>query len=90
MTKKWFWIALIGSILLLVIAACSQTTTTPVLDEMDDAQVEALIVEKCSQCHTTDRVYEADYTEAEWADTIDDMISKGAKVNAEEKAVMAD
>jgi hypothetical protein len=90
MIKKWFFISLTGIILLILIAACTQTAATPILVELDDAQMEALIIEKCSQCHTADRVFRADYSETQWSATFDDMINKGADVSPEEKEVMID
>jgi len=90
MIKKWFIISLTGMILLVLIAACTQTTASPALEDLDDAEVEALIVEKCSQCHTADRVFQAEYTETQWSAIFDDMINKGAEVNPDEKEVMID
>lgn len=90
MIKKWFIISLTGMILLVLIAACTQTAATPVLDELDDAQIEALIVDKCSDCHTADRVFQEDYSETQWSAVFDDMINKGADVSPEEKEVMID
>lgn len=90
MVKKWFFISLTGMILLVLIAACTQTAATPALDELDSAQIEALIVDKCSDCHTADRVFQEDYSETQWSAVFDDMINKGADVSPEEKEVMID
>lgn len=59
-------------------------------DEAEPAtdDVEALIIERCSKCHSADRVFQADYDEQGWSDEIDDMIRKGAEVNEQEKAIM--
>lgn len=85
MNKKWILISLTGLILLTLIAACAQTTATETQD------TRALIVERCSDCHSADRVFEADYTtEEEWSDIIDEMIEKGAEVSPEEKDEMVD
>lgn len=86
MHKKWIIISLAGLILLAFIAACTQTTQ-PETDTMD---IRALIVERCSDCHTTDRVFQADYTEEEWSEVFDEMIAKGAEVSPEEKPIMID
>jgi uncharacterized membrane protein len=53
-------------------------------------EVKALIDERCSVCHSASTVYNASYDEAGWSDVIDNMIDKGADVNADEKALMID
>lgn len=104
MNKKWLLISLSGLILLVLIVACTQASPTPVEEEMvevEDAEemeemeeetvdVEALIIERCSECHSADRVFQADYTAEGWSDEIDEMIQKGAEVNEEEKQLMID
>jgi len=87
MVKKWILISLTGLFLLALIGACAQQTTP----ETETPDTRALIVERCSDCHSVDRVFEADYTtEAEWAEVIDEMIDKGAEVSPEEKEQMID
>jgi uncharacterized membrane protein len=67
-----------------------ETVMEEVEDEAEPAidDVEALIIERCSKCHSADRVFQADYDEQGWSDEIDDMIRKGAEVTDEEKAIM--
>jgi len=86
MLKKWMIISLTGLILLTLIAACAQSTTP----EPDAADTRALITEKCSDCHSTDRVFQGDYSQEEWSEIFDDMIQKGADVSPEEKTIMID
>jgi len=87
MDKRWILISLAGLFLMALIASCTQAT--PVAEgELDD--VEALIIERCSDCHSADRVFQEDYSEAEWSEVIDEMVEKGAEVNAEEKQAMID
>lgn len=52
--------------------------------------VEALIIDKCSGCHSADEVFEKDYDADRWSSVIDRMIAKGAEVSDEEKALMID
>lgn len=63
-------------------------TETEVTEAMDEA--EELIVDRCSACHSVDRVFNADKTAEEWDETIDRMIDYGAELNDEEKALMID
>lgn len=92
MNKKWILISLTGLILLTLIAACAQSTTPEtVAPETEVTDTRALIVERCSDCHSADRVFNANYTtEAEWSNLIDRMIDKGAVVSPEEKELMVD
>ena len=87
MNKRMIIIALTGLFLLSVIVACNQSTPIPEVIEVD---AEALILERCSVCHSTDRVFQANYAEERWSAVIDEMIGKGADVNAEEKQLMID
>jgi len=65
----------------------------PMPDEMEpdtemednDAQMEALITEKIEDCHILNFILSQNKTRDEWSTTIDRMIQKGAKINAEEK-----
>jgi len=84
MIKRWMIISLTGLILLTLIAACAQSTTP----EPATTDTRALIVEKCSECHSTDRVFSGDYTQEEWLEVFDEMIEKGAEVSPEEKTIM--
>ena len=104
MNRKWILISLSGLFLLILIVACAQASPTPVEEEMVEVEdtedtgemeeeavdAEALIIERCSVCHSADRVFQADYTAEGWSDEIDDMIQKGAEVNEEEKQLMID
>jgi len=92
MNKKWILISLTGLILLTIIAACAQTAEPEVeTPGTETTDTRALIVDRCSDCHSVDRVFNASYTtEAEWSDVIDDMIDKGAEVSPEEKELMVE
>ncbi len=85
MFRKMIIIVLTGLFLLSVIVACNQATPIPEVVEVD---AEALILDRCSVCHSTDRVFQANYAEERWSEVIDEMIEKGADVNAEEKQLI--
>jgi type IV pilus biogenesis protein CpaD/CtpE len=88
---KWILISLTGLILLALIVACAQTADPEVEALQTETDTRALIVDRCSDCHSSDLVFEADYTtEAEWSDLIDEMIDKGADVSPEEKELMVE
>lgn len=97
MRNKWLWISLLLVTLVVFIAACGQQTasptqndTTTVENTSTEVDVEALIVERCSRCHTPDRAFNANYDEQGWSDVIDKMIQYGADVSDDEKAMMID
>jgi hypothetical protein len=57
--------------------------------DCSNAPTVALIKERCTVCHNTDRIYAAKKDEAGWTGTVDTMIGKGAKLNpAERQAVI--
>ncbi len=61
----------------------------PCGDKCSNGPAEALIKERCTVCHNTDRIYAAQKDEAGWTATVDKMIGKGAKLNiAERQAVI--
>ncbi len=51
---------------------------------------EALVAERCTVCHSADRIDQADKDEAGWTATVDRMIGYGAKLNAEERQAVID
>ena len=55
-----------------------------------DAQMEALILEKLQGHHSIDVVLNASKTREEWVTTLDRMIAKGAVISDEEKTLIID
>jgi len=53
-------------------------------EEPQEDPAVALIETKCSMCHTTDRVWSADYDRDGWVETIDRMKVQGLVVTDEE------
>ncbi|MBN1966012.1 MAG: hypothetical protein JW910_15290 [Anaerolineae bacterium] len=45
----------------------------------------ALVAERCTVCHSADRIQRADKDEAGWTATVDRMIGNGAQLSAEER-----
>ena len=87
MLKRWSLISLVGISLLFLIVACAQTAEPA---EIAPAEARSLIEERCSECHTADRVFNAEYTREGWSDVFDEMIDRGAEVNPAEKEAMID
>jgi hypothetical protein len=90
MNKRWLIISVTGLFLLFLIVACTQSNVTPLVETQNDNQGEILITEKCSGCHSTERVFQANYDSEGWSNVIDRMVNKGADVNPEEKDLIID
>jgi cytochrome c1 len=85
MKQNFLWITIIVIIAVCVLAACTQATDTP---SADKSEAEVLIDERCSSCHSANKVYSENLSRDEWSTVFDDMIAKGAEVNESEKALM--
>jgi cytochrome c5 len=55
-------------------------------DEAEEGSdpAEALVEAQCSLCHTTERVWAAEYDRAEWETTVDRMKANGAVISDED------
>ncbi|NLX08775.1 MAG: hypothetical protein GXY36_03900 [Chloroflexi bacterium] len=51
---------------------------------------QTLVMERCTVCHTAERIENAQKTREEWEATVDRMISYGANLNAEERQAVID
>ena len=58
--------------------------------ELPDGPGKAIVVRRCSTCHTTDRILRTRSTREEWAGAISDMKNLGAVITTEEARVLAD
>ncbi len=54
------------------------------------ADGEALLQERCTECHDLGRVESAEKTREEWEDNVARMVSKGAQLDADEQSVLVD
>ncbi|MCZ7543762.1 MAG: ABC transporter substrate-binding protein [Anaerolineae bacterium] len=59
-------------------------------EEMMEHDGEALVAERCTVCHTIDRIEAAEKDEAGWTETVDLMIGNGAELNDAERAAVID
>jgi len=73
------------------LAGCKSNAASPAATSAPTAADGAtLLQERCSVCHTTDRITQARKTSAEWDTTVTRMIGKGAQLSSEEKTVLVD
>jgi cytochrome c2 len=79
--------------LTLLVAACSSGSSSNTAAPSNDATVldgETLFQERCSACHELTRATDKQLTAAEWKAIVDKMISKGAKLTADEGTLVVD
>jgi cytochrome c5 len=50
----------------------------------------AIIKERCTVCHTSERIAPGKHDRAGWESTVDRMIDKGAKLSSAERATLLD
>ena len=50
----------------------------------------ALMNDRCTECHTLDRIRGATMTRESWAETVDEMVERGAELDEGEQEVLVD
>jgi len=88
----------------LLLAACSSGASQPSSAPADTGASEptsapaetsgvsgsTLLQERCTSCHSLDRIQQAKKTSADWETTVTKMIGKGAQLSAAEKATLVE
>ena len=77
-------VSLSAAVVLCLIASCGNDPLKPVSDSTATEPAGLLIQEKCSTCHSLDKV--RNYEDNDWNVVVDDMIVYGIKLTAEEAA----
>jgi len=91
-----FKIVILALLLGVFISACGGATgevasTTEVNTEVETSiDGKTLLEERCTACHTLDRVESASKSEAGWGVNVREMVGKGAELNASEQEVLID
>jgi hypothetical protein len=49
-----------------------------------------LLNDRCTECHTLDRVQNASMTREQWNETVEDMIDRGAELDEREKELLVE
>jgi mono/diheme cytochrome c family protein len=68
-------------------AATAMDAAAPAATMADGA---ALLEDRCSECHSTNRAKQALHSRAQWDQTVSRMIGKGAQLSDAEKQVLVD
>ena len=87
--KSTFRIIILIFLITIAISACSgstglNATATTALNGR------ALLEQRCTKCHTLDRVESASKSSAGWGLNVREMVGKGAELNASEQEVLID
>ena len=87
-------ISIISALLMIMLvgvllASCrSGNATATASSSSSDGQ--ALMQDRCSVCHSTDRITSAHKTAAEWTTTVQKMINHGAQLTSQEQQTLID
>jgi mono/diheme cytochrome c family protein len=71
-----------------ILASCGGGNSTPSTSGGTDGQ--SLMQDRCSVCHSVDRITSAHKTLDQWTTTVDRMINHGAQLNATEQQTLID
>lgn len=94
MRKTTFTIVILALFVSVFISACGGSTgeISPTTEVNADSEItldgKTLLEERCTACHTLDRVERASMDPAGWGMNVRRMVGKGAKLNASEQEVL--
>jgi hypothetical protein len=77
----------VATVVVVLLAACGSQGGSAATDTLDG---QALVEERCSECHPLTRVTEARKTQAEWQSTVERMVAQGARLNEEEQRAVVE
>jgi hypothetical protein len=75
--------------LALVLVACGKGTTST-SGPTGTTSGQTLMQERCTACHSTDRITSAHKTSDQWKTTVGRMVGKGAQLNTQEQQTLID
>lgn len=101
MSKRILFFVVIGLIVGVLLASCGSSSTSattipatsaPTAESNTSSTMDgqALLQERCTVCHSLDRVEREHETADEWKTTVDRMISNGAQLDPQEEQVLVD
>jgi mono/diheme cytochrome c family protein len=83
-------IVLIGILLAACGSSSAATSSAPASSSGSSADGQALMQQRCSVCHSLNRITSAHHTAAEWKTTVDRMINNGAQLSPAEEQTLVD
>jgi len=79
------WVVLIVIVLVAMLGACGGGTSSSGESKVDAA---SLVENRCTQCHSLDKVTSVQKTQAQWDATVSNMVQKGAQLSGDEQAAV--
>jgi cytochrome c5 len=73
-----------------LLASCGTNNTTPAPSSGGASDGQTLLQERCSVCHSTDRIFLAHKTADQWTTTVGRMVGKGAQLSSQEQQTLID
>jgi len=92
--RTTFKIIILALLLSVFISACGGSTgeVSPATEGHTDSETtldgKTLLEERCTACHTLDRIERASMSAAGWGLNVREMVGKGAELNASEQEVL--
>jgi cytochrome c5 len=71
-------------------APAQQPADKPTIAPASGGNGEALLNDRCTKCHSLDRVTSAKKSASDWEKTVTRMVGKGAQLTSEEQKVLVD
>ncbi len=98
MKSKTLLLGAVVTVLVLLLALSACTSSTPPAAEATatlssgeaTADGATLLQERCTQCHGLDKVKNEQLSPERWETIVQQMINRGAKLNADEQKVLVD
>ena len=74
----------------MVLASCGSGNSPQTTSSAGSSDGQTLMQERCSVCHSTERITSAHKTTDQWATTVERMISHGAQLSTQEQQTLID
>jgi mono/diheme cytochrome c family protein len=72
------------------LASCGSGNSNPTASSAGSSDGQTLLQERCSVCHSSDRVTSAHKTADQWTATVERMVSHGAQLTTQEQQTLVD
>jgi len=74
----------------MLLTSCGSGNSSQATSSAGSSDGQTLLQERCSVCHSTDRITSAHKTADQWVTTVDRMVGKGAQLTTQEKQTLVD
>lgn len=85
MKIQWLFLVIV-----LIVIAFAITQCAPTPSKSTSLDGKTLVQDRCTVCHSLDRIQNAHKSADEWKTTVERMVGKGAGLNSDEQQVVID